>query len=187
MNEKYLKCFCLETYKIDVGKGITAGIKEYPISEIARITDFITLVKEKCNSLFAFSFIDNYAELSEIRQVLNKAEVVAKIETKKAVENIDEFVKFQCCIMIARGDLAFSVRKESFLSTIEYIISKTKNRCKVLFATDILLSTEYRFFPSRADLVDLLLVKSYQASGLVLPYRNEDIIRHNIKFLDCIM
>lgn len=183
----YIKCICLNTYKIDVGKGITAGIKKYPISEIYKITDFIAIIKEKCKSIFAFSFIDSYHELSEIIQVLDKVEVMAKIETAEAIENIDEFAEYQCCIMIARGDLAFSVKKENFLSSIEHVVAKTKNRCKVFFATDILLSTEFRFFPSRADLMDLLQIKSYRASGLILPYRNEDIIRHNIRFLDYLL
>jgi pyruvate kinase len=65
----------------------------------------------------ALSFVQSAADVEQLRNLLkglnSSAKIIAKIETKSAVDNLEEIVKASDAVMVARGDLAFETEPES--------------------------------------------------------------------------
>ena len=64
----------------------------------------------------ALSFVRNENDVITLRQEMDKlgykAKIIAKIETVKAIENIDNIIKVSDGLMVARGDLGIEVSLE---------------------------------------------------------------------------
>lgn len=121
--------------------------------------------------MIAFSFVENTDNIDEIlRNIGNKKiEVIAKIESQKGVENIEEIVKCYDGIMIARGDLGLNIPMHKLLDT-ERILSNTakKNSKKCFIATDIGMSLVNSYMPSRADIVDMLTIRELDVDYIII-------------------
>lgn len=108
----------------------------------------------------AFSFVKTGAEVEELRDILNKAksraQIVSKIETPEAIENIDEIIEASDAIMIGRGDLAVEVGYESVPGYQKMIIEKCNHAGKpVITATQMLESMIKNPVPTRAEVSDI--------------------------------
>lgn len=64
----------------------------------------------------ALSFVQTAKDIYELRKIIkakkSKARVMAKIETRQAVTNLEEIIKIADAIMIARGDLGIEIPAE---------------------------------------------------------------------------
>ena len=102
---------------------------------------------------------------------------MAKIETYRALDKIVEITKTSDGIMVARGDLAFNVSLDKYKASQDMIISAAKDLNKPVYvATDILSSLQYRQVPSRADIIDLNLLKECNVDGIILSAFIENLI-----------
>jgi len=82
--------------------------------------------------------------------------IIAKIETQKAVENIDEILDLADGVMIARGDLALQIGREMVPETQKSIITLCNQRGKVaITATQMLKSMVDNPKPTRAEATDV--------------------------------
>ncbi len=108
----------------------------------------------------ALSFVHTANDVRELRKILESngsvARIIAKIETPKAVENIDEIIEMSDGIMIARGDLGIEIPAEEVPLVQKMIIKKCNSVGKfVITATQMLESMVKSPMPTRAEVSDV--------------------------------
>ncbi len=108
----------------------------------------------------ALSFVRNAKDILKLRDMLMKkgsaAGIIAKIETRQAIQNIDEIIAATRGIMVARGDLAVEVPKEEVPLIQKMIIRKCNAAGKVVItATQMLESMITQTSPTRAEVNDV--------------------------------
>ncbi len=116
-------------------------------------------IKEKVDFV-ALSFVQCADDIRSLRKILHehksKALVIAKIETKEAVKNIDQIIEVSDGIMIARGDLAVEIPAEEVPLIQKLIIKKSIAAGKpVITATQMLDSMIHSSVPTRAEVSDV--------------------------------
>ncbi|MBN1913695.1 MAG: pyruvate kinase [Candidatus Omnitrophica bacterium] len=107
----------------------------------------------------AQSFVRTSADILEVRRLLKKdarCQVIAKIENREGIKNIDEIIKVSDGIMIARGDMGVSLPVYE-IPVIQKAIIKKCNRAKkfVITATQMLESMTDDPRPTRAEVTDV--------------------------------
>lgn len=108
----------------------------------------------------AFSFVKTAEEVEELRSILKKAksraQIVSKIETPEAIENIDAIIAASDVIMIGRGDLAVEAGYEAVPGYQKMIIEKCNHTgTPVITATQMLESMIKNPVPTRAEVSDV--------------------------------
>ncbi|HEC69567.1 MAG TPA: pyruvate kinase [Candidatus Omnitrophica bacterium] len=126
--------------------------------------------KDKTSLEFAFKFKPDFIAQSFVREAgdililkdfirdkLPDCKVIAKIENKMALRNIDEIIEVSDLVMVARGDLGVCLPFYQVPFIQKEIIRKAKKRRKeVIVATQMLESMTENFFPTRAEVSDVV-------------------------------
>lgn len=137
-NKVMKDCFLSEQDKEDLLFGIANGV------------DFV-----------AASFVSNKQNIEDMRNFLDTnggedIEIIAKIENRSGVDNIEEICEIADGIMIARGDLGVEIPAMEVPSVQKYLISKCRLLGKrVITATEMLESMIHNPRPTRAELSDV--------------------------------
>lgn len=106
---------------------------------------------------------------SQLKQNHSDAKVIAKIETKSAVENLIDIIKASDAVMIARGDLAIEIGPEKVpIVGREIILLARKYKKPVVMATQMLESMITSTTPTRAEANDVATAVSLGADCLML-------------------
>lgn len=109
----------------------------------------------------AASFVRKAADVLEIRRILEEndggdVQIISKIESQEAVENIDDIIKVSDGIMVARGDLGVEIPVEEVPLVQKQIIKKCNKAGKpVITATQMLDSMMRNPRPTRAEVADV--------------------------------
>lgn len=108
----------------------------------------------------ALSFSRTKKDIEILREEMKKrnfnAMIVAKIESKQALEHLDELIIAADAIMVARGDLGTEVPIEQLAYWQKIIISKCREANKpVITATQMLQSMTSNPRPTRAEATDV--------------------------------
>jgi len=105
----------------------------------------------------AVSFAETGNQMKKYRQLFNKKiKIIAKIETKKGIDNLDEIIDSSDGVMVARGDLGDHIHAEEVPVYQKLIIKKcNKKRKMVITATEMLLSMVKSRTPERAEVSDV--------------------------------
>jgi sulfate adenylyltransferase len=110
----------------------------------------------------SISYVKHPNEVINLRKVIKKyssifsPKIVSKIETKEALDNLDEIIKESDMIMIDRRDLATAVGTVEIPIAQKLIIDKCKESATpVIVASEALLSMVNSSNPSIADLMDI--------------------------------
>lgn len=110
--------------------------------------DFVTL-----------SFVRNASDIHQLRKLIGKEHninIVAKIETKFAIDDLENIVEAADVIMVARGDLAIEMPLEK-VPLLQKRIIKLANKAgkPVITATQMLDSMRIATTPTRAEVTDI--------------------------------
>jgi pyruvate kinase len=120
--------------------------------------DLAILVKNKADAI-AISFIQNHKDLAYVRSLLpknNQPLIVSKIETEKAVEDIDAIIDASDVVMVARGDLGISIPLPRLPHVQKHIIAACRQKAvPVITATQMLESMTKNIMPTRAEVTDV--------------------------------
>lgn len=106
----------------------------------------------------ALSFVRSPDDVLALKRILKKKEigVIAKIETREAVESIDEIIDVSDGILVARGDLAGEISIARLPIFQKMIIAKCNRKAKpVITATQMLESMVNNPQPTRAEASDV--------------------------------
>jgi len=108
----------------------------------------------------AQSFVRSASDMITVRRHISKhnaaCRIIAKIESREGIRNIDEIIKVSDGIMIARGDMGVSIPIYEVPIVQKMIIKKCNNKSKfVITATQMLESMTENLRPTRAEVTDV--------------------------------
>jgi pyruvate kinase len=118
----------------------------------------IGFLKTQKFDYLAVSFSETAEQLKKIRKLFapRRVSIIAKIETKKGVRNIDKIIKESDGVMVARGDLGRNVPFEKVPILQKLIIKRCKKKNKfAITATEMLLSMTKSQLPERSETSDV--------------------------------
>ncbi len=120
----------------------------------------LTFAAENDVDYLAASFVQSAEDVQRIREIMLERErripIIAKIENKAGVRNLEEIVAAADGIMVARGDLGVELPLADVPSTQKKMIRTTvMNGKPVITATQMLASMEQNPKPTRAEASDV--------------------------------
>ena len=134
-------------------------LKQIYLSEIDK-EDILFGIENEVDYI-ACSFVSNKQNLDDIKKFLsehngNDISLIAKIENRSGVDNIEEICEACEGIMIGRGDMGVEIPFEELPAIQKHII----NKCRLLgkrsiTATEMLESMIYNARPTRAEISDV--------------------------------
>jgi pyruvate kinase len=145
----------------------------------------------------AQSFVRTKKDILEVRKVLgdnSHCRVIAKIESREGIKNIDEIIKISDGIMIARGDMGVSLPVYQIPVIQKMIIKKCNLAGKfVITATQMLESMTENRIPTRAEVTDVansiidgtdFVMLSAESAVGKYPVETVDMMNNVIKFTE---
>jgi pyruvate kinase len=108
----------------------------------------------------ALSYVRRASDMRELRRIVEKLDptvhLVAKIETREALKDLEEIVKLSDAVMVARGDLGLQMDIEDVPAAQRRIIHVCNRAGKpVITATQMLESMVVNARPTRAEATDV--------------------------------
>ena len=105
----------------------------------------------------AVSFVRNSDDIQAVRDIIPKdIKIIAKIELKTALENIDEILNVSDGVMVARGDLGVQLPIEQVPFVQKQILDAANSKGKIsITATEMLQSMKSSYRPTRAEVTDI--------------------------------
>jgi pyruvate kinase len=111
--------------------------------------------------LISLSYVKGASDIEGVKKILKgesaNIPVIAKIERREALENIDEIISVSDGIMVARGDLGVETPIEKIPNIQKMLIRKANASGKpVITATQMLRSMADHTQPTRAEVTDVV-------------------------------
>ena len=105
----------------------------------------------------AVSFVRNAEDINTVKKLIPKdIKVIAKIELKIALDNIEEILEVSDGVMVARGDLGVQLPIEQVPFVQKQILNAANSRGKIsITATEMLQSMKTAYRPTRAEVTDI--------------------------------
>ena len=110
----------------------------------------------------ALSFVRTAKDISDVREIIrgvkpgSQIRLIAKIEDRQSLANLDDIIRDSDGIMVARGDLGIEVPIEELPSLQKNIIKRCYLAGKpVIVATQMLESMTDKPYPTRAEVTDV--------------------------------
>lgn len=121
----------------------------------------------------ALSFVGSEKDIRQLRRLIHAnggdAEIIAKIERKRAVRNLEEIVEAADGVMVARGDLGVEIPFADVPVVQQQILKVCTQKCKpVIVATQMLESMIENPRPTRAEVSDVANSVMYFADAVML-------------------
>ena len=161
ITETEIHCRVVNGGKVSNHKGINAPGAQLSMPFISDV-DYkdIKFCAEMGFDFLAASFVRSKEDILEVRKILDefgsKAQVIAKIENKQGIENLDAILEVSDGIMVARGDMGVEVPLEEVPSLQKMMIKKAVAQGKhVITATQMLESMISNPRPTRAETADV--------------------------------
>ncbi|MGB2631136.1 MAG: pyruvate kinase [Candidatus Omnitrophota bacterium] len=142
------------------GSGLASFGQSHSQSHISQkdVQD-IAFCEKHAVEYIAQSFVRTKNDILGVRKLLNsgsRCRIIAKIEDREGIKNIDEIIKASDGIMIARGDMGVSLPIYEIPVVQKMIIKKCNRAGKfVITATQMLESMAENLRPTRAEVTDV--------------------------------
>lgn len=156
------------------GKTVAVEGKEYPFPALTEkdLKDLEFCVKKDVDAI-ALSFVKRREDVKDLRRRLEElgsdAWIIAKIETKSSVHNIDGIVEEADAILVARGDLGAHFPLEKIPIVQRRLVRRAMESGKPsIIATQLLDSMISNPIPTRAEVMDVYSATSMGADALLL-------------------
>lgn len=157
-------------------KGITIPGMTFGFGENIKMDAELAIVGANLGYDFvALSFVERAEDIRLFKRIIAahapgyKPKILAKIETRSAVRNIDAILKETDGVMIARGDLALQTDFTDLPAFQSMIIKKCRQKRKfVIVATQMLESLMHSYIPFRAEITDVANAVREGATAVML-------------------
>ena len=121
---------------------------------------FINFAVEQNLDFIAHSFVRKKEDIIAVQTILDSLEsdikIIAKIENKEGVDNIEEILDSAYGVMVARGDLAIEISPQKLPLVQKHIVDiAIKKRRPVIVATQMLHTMIENPRPTRAEVNDI--------------------------------
>ncbi len=105
----------------------------------------------------AVSFVRNAEDITIVRNIVPpEIKIIAKIELKLALDNINEIIEAADGVMVARGDLGVQLPLEQVPFVQKQILDASNSIGKIsITATEMLQSMKTSYRPTRAEVTDI--------------------------------
>ena len=131
--------------------------------------EWIELAKEVGADLLGVSFVGCSDDIVRIHALAPDQLIVAKVERRVAVENIDEILSQADGLMIARGDLGVEMDLELLpMIQKDLLAAALKAGCFTITATEMLESMVSTTRPTRAEVTDVAIAIFDRTDGIML-------------------
>ncbi len=156
-----LKCVVVDGGMLSPNKGINVPEASFSANAITeKDYEDILFCIERGVEYIAMSFVRTAQEVRHLKKFIDsrgkRIQVIAKIEKRDALANLEAIIDASDGILVARGDLAVEVGNERVPLLQKKIIRKTNLRGKtVIIATQMLMSMVDNPRPSRAEASDV--------------------------------
>lgn len=122
--------------------------------------DYIQFAIDHDLAFIAHSFVRSKEDVLDIQKILDEqnssVKIIAKIENRQGVDNIDEILDHAYGVMIARGDLGIEIPAEQIPTVQKKLVKKCVSRRKpVIVATQMLYTMTEHPRPTRAEVSDV--------------------------------
>lgn len=164
-NEGVLVCDVVDGGIVKNHKGVNipdAKLKINPITE--KDEKDLEFVLGKDVDFVAMSFVSSGENIEELRGKMKKIlgrednlpQIIAKIERKEAIKNLDDIIDHTDAVMVARGDLGIEIEPTMVAILQKEIVKKSLKAMKpVIVATQMLDSMIENPRPTRAEVSDV--------------------------------
>ena len=107
--------------------------------------------------IVAVSFVRDVNDIKKVREIVDKnIKIIAKIELKNAVKNLDSIIDEADGVMVARGDLGVQLDLEKVPFIQKQILNEANAKGKItVTATEMLQSMKESHRPTRAEVTDI--------------------------------
>jgi pyruvate kinase len=119
--------------------------------------ELIKLANQLRIKYLGLSFVRTADDIKQAKELIDKnITIISKVETKAAVDNLDDILREVEFILIDRGDLSTDIGLEKVPSFQRFIIEKAHFRDKKVFlSTQFLKNMEDKPVPTIAEIIDL--------------------------------
>jgi len=159
--EVWLRCVVNNPGTIKNRKSVNVPNIPIPLPSLTeKDRAYIRFAAEKGLDFIAHSFVRNKDDVIAVQAMLDELEspirIIAKIENKEGVDNLDEILDHCLGVMVARGDLGIELPAEELPLYQKRIIRRCVKRRKVaITATQMLHSMIENPRPTRAEVSDV--------------------------------
>ncbi len=174
VSSDHVKCTVVKGGRIRsrVGIAFPDSVVDLPATTKKDLTDLEWGIKNGVDYV-AISFVRTADDVIKLRKVITEqgAEIgiIAKIERRAALENIDDIIKASDGLMVARGDLGLEVPLEQLPMLQKRLIEESNLRgVPVIVATQMMHSMITSVRPSRAEVSDIAAAVMGGADAVML-------------------
>ena len=152
------------TASIEIGgelrdnQGVAFPDSQLSVSSITpKDKDDLSYGEEIGVDLVAVSFVRKASDISEVKALVKKdIKIIAKIELKEGMKNLDSIIEESDGVMVARGDLGVQLPLEQVPFAQKKILDTANYKGKIsITATEMLQSMKTSFRPTRAEVTDI--------------------------------
>lgn len=164
VNGKVIRCIAINDFFVINGKSISCGFCNQNSEIIINILKSIGDMKVG----LLIPFVEDANKIQLIRDMASKnISLISKIETNYGIQNIKEIANSSDAIVIGRGDLALYSDLQELIPKLWRALKSVRKK-KIIFCTGILKNFSNNYFPERAELFDLLLLRQLFVDEIIL-------------------
>lgn len=170
-----LICKCLNTGILGYRKALYTSRISCKKTSNETVYNNIKLIETLRPTHIALSFVEDVQDITNFKNSIKEIRnynptIISKLETKCAIDNLEDLIKASPNVMIARGDLALSAGYEMLFKYQNEIIEKCSeiNNCGVYFASEIINSLVNSPVPTRPEICDLANMINQGAKNIIL-------------------